>query len=44
VNESEKGKMITFITAVGFIVVALSSAALGYLLIAAIDDATRRKK
>jgi hypothetical protein len=36
--------MLTFITIVGFIVVALSSAVLGYLLTAAIDDATRRNK
>jgi hypothetical protein len=39
-----KKQMLTSITIAGFIVVALSSAALGYLLTAAIDDATRRKK
>jgi len=39
-----KKQMLTAITIVGFIVVALSSAALGYLLTAAIDDVTRTKK
>jgi len=43
-DESERNMDLAFITIVGFVVVALSSIALGYLLTAAIDDATKRKK
>jgi len=43
-DESGRKMTLSFITIVGFVVVALSSIALGYLLTAAIDDATKQKK